>query len=1683
MDSLGDLQQLYDSNRFIQAYERLCAGPDPTEPEARLLAARILTNVGAPRRARFLVTTAFRQKPTEPTIAWFYVFEQLGRRGPLVALDLLQRLKTFEGASAQYQSNWWVLSADVLGLLRDFAAAGEKLARAEKLWPDNPWLWFEKARLLDLEDMQQEAVLIASAGLEIQRWYRPTVHLLAHILQKMNRRDEALSLLRGASEQIESYAIASQLALLERELGDYGSSLQSWYRAAALAPAMEMVTFQWLAAELGMAHYLTRDFDRAAELFQLSKPPLVQMGERIEKAKLPSASPSEFFTSGNHRPDRVVLPVPHVSQHRMTCGPATLAAISEFWSRPAAHLSVAEEICYDGTPTHSERHWAETHGYRVQEFTVTEESAVTLIDRGVPFTLVTTRPDSAHLQAVVGYDRTLRTLICRDPSFPYRTEGDAAELINACASSGPRGMALVPVERKEKLDIDLPDAELRDRLYQMQRALVTHDRETAAKLFAAMEEELGSHPLALHAKFILAAYDNNQQAALEAADGLLERYPKDARLLLLKIAYLKDLSRTEERLALLAEKSRKADAEPLLWKAYAQTLADDGRERDLTEFLLRRTIRRRPDHYSAYEQLAQMLWLNEKRDEALRLFRLAACLNQFDEGTAKNYLLAAIEQRRTDEALDFLNERFSRLGKSSSLPARTLAFAYQQIHQTHQALDTCDRALALRPKDGGLQLFSATVYSRAGQRQRAASLLEAAQGTARRTEWLRAAADLAIQQLRPRDALSSWQEVLLAEPLAVDAHREVVRLSTLTDLDPRRARKHLEEVTARFPNHLPLALLRLEWVQIFEPWRTLTVLQQMVELHSHHAKLRRDLAFALTEEHRLASAKEQLHVAHGLEPETGEYHWVRARLLERSGNPAGAAEAYRDSLLRCVDVGAPVRDLLQLSESRAALQKDLDFLIREFRRQPLRTGEGLRALRDATGRLFPAPVLDFLREAYRARPSLWFCGAVLVDQLLAMRQLDTAARAALEQKRQFPFVPEVWLNLARVQSAGREPNKAAESLSRALDLNPSFAPAVRELARIRESMGAFAESQTILERLADADSSDTTTALELARFHRRRGDSAAALARIGQALRANPSQPSLWTLLIEWADQLKERARIEPLVQELSTSSPEQPYVWIARALTADVSRSNERLEAVERALSIWPRMSDAHDLRTRLLMEAGRLDAAMDSCVPACFSEGVPETLRGRAIWIKAQLGARAEALSNMNSLLSQYPRYGWGWMQATDWSCAEQEFDQSVQAAERIVLLAPDSPVGYGYLGESYRAWGKHAAAKEAFQTSIEVDPNFTFGWLRVCDELIFERKYDQAKALLVNAAPITDRLSIAVREVQIGAATSDRASVKKGFLEICRTVPLPERALAQAIEALQPLDQRDRAFPLLDEAVNAESANPILGRYWIDHHRPFQLGLWRRLRELRARGEIGAEATARYFEHLEQHRQAIRLKAFLWRHRRELEQDTQLCARAGATLINLGAYSAALRWLQICIDRGQLEPWVCLNYSLAARATEQHNAAASAIERCLDKSPTPADHQLVVWRAYDLALAERNSEAETIFKSVERGKCNEFYQYVISLTELLLAPTSGRSKEQIESLRSRSTSLPRRRLCHQTLREIWRRDGVTGSRKWLAAWQSRHGTTRRPATRVSPDWWLGVYLLLALLALVQAFRGCRG
>ncbi len=226
------------------------------------------------------------------------------------------------------------------------------------------------------------------------------------------------------------------LYALQWELKDYSAAWQSLDRYEELSPLMEKAARKWLATQRAGAAYYLGDID-AAVRYNL------ESGEQFAKtvaANLQDPARQERKT--------VLLPVGFVRQHHMTCAPATLSALSRYWDKPADHLEVAEQICYNGTSNYNERHWAEENGWFAKEFSVTEESAAALIDAGLPFTLTTVDVGNAHLQAVIGYDARRGILIIRDPFMRYSREAVSTGFLDRYRAFGPRGMVFAPANKR-----------------------------------------------------------------------------------------------------------------------------------------------------------------------------------------------------------------------------------------------------------------------------------------------------------------------------------------------------------------------------------------------------------------------------------------------------------------------------------------------------------------------------------------------------------------------------------------------------------------------------------------------------------------------------------------------------------------------------------------------------------------------------------------------------------------------------------------------------------------------------------------------------------------------------------------------------------------------------------------------------------------------------------------------------------------------------------------------------------------------------------------------------------------------------------------------------------------------------------------------------------------------------------
>ncbi len=1607
LPTLLEVRDLYERGLYVQAYRRgeEAFGPLRTwaGTDARVMAGRLAMQLGDMRLGRRLHSAAWRQDRTHPEACYYRASALLERRGPLAAWEFLRSRGDMPEAAPATRADWLAFHATVTGFLRDFDAAEGWIARAEEVAPRRPWVLVERAGLLEREDRCDEALAAARRALEIHPWFRPAVQSAAHLLQQLGRDQEALDLLNEAVERLESPHVAGQLALLQTELELYDEARRSYERFGELAPLRGEQGDRWLAARLADVGCYAGEVEWAAEQARrvTGEPFYERLAERA------AAKPADAR--------RVLLPVGFVRQNYKTCTPATLAALTRFWDMPAEHLEIAADICHDGTPAHSERRWAEGHGWAAREFTVTRDSARALLDRGVPFTLTIVEADFAHLQGAIGYDSLRDTLLVRDPSLRYFGEPDTEPFLTRYRGSGPRGMALVPRARAELLDgCDLPDADQYDRLYRLQLALDKHDRDEARRVLEEMRAESPNHRLTWHARRVLALYDANPTEALAAVEGLLRLFPDDGPLQLAKVGGLRELARRDERLAYLRELCAKPACEPIYHEVYGRELSLDARAHAEALRHLRRSLRARPVSPSAYHALAGILWAQRDFEGAVPLYRWAACLDEHSEALARDYFLAARHVRQTGAALDFLRGRFRRAGARSGQPARTLFWALELLGDVAAAFEMLDEALRLRPDDGELLLYAAQSRAAYGEDARGAELLNAAKGRCRRTSWLRAAAQLALLRTDRAEALRLWREVLEVEPLALDAHREVALL--LAETEGRAAGSdHLRRTCERFPYHYGLHQIWIEWLREDGPEAQESAVRHLVEIHPADAWARRELALVLADRNRLDEAFAELEVARALDPAAPSYYTVYGRVCALAGRQAEAREAYRQAIRLSADCEPAIADLIAGCETLEERRAELAVIEQELARQVL-FGGGLLAYRDfARYALDPEALVASLRRGLEARPDLWQAWSAVVRQLSEMGRADEALELARQASARFPLLPSVWLDLAVVCAARQDGAGEVEALRHALQINPSWGAAARQLASAYRREGRTAEARAVYEDIIRRAPLDAVNHGGLAELLWHLGEREAALERVQHALRLNPGYEWAWNVLRDWAHQLNKPEAAEAVARDLAKRRPGEARSWLMLARTLQKPEElDERLAALDRVLALNPRLADAHDLRAELLALAGRLDEARAACNDPVWQGQPPLTLRGRAAWVEARAGRIAEAAERMRALLETAPDYWWGWEQLAIWSRDRGDNADYLRAAEALVRLAPQDVIGFGYLGEARLRSGDRAGAYEAYRRAVQLAPGYLFGAMSLFDMQLQDGDHEGAAATLAGLRPHADNEGTRLAAVRLAIKRNDREAARQALKELFTLPGVPAWTVDAALRALAEAGWHGLADEALAQAVDAPDLTPAVADAWVKRMTP-RLGevVLGRVEKLLDRPVIGRAALVSYVESLGQSGRMRELAECIDRHGARLREDLIGWGVVGYALATAGAYHAAADWLADYEERDGLQAWILANLVIALRALGRDGEAADASRRALELPPESATVYHRIWLALDDALAGRAPAAD-VLAGTPVGQLDRTHQFLYALLQAVRSVQAAAPGERKAALASARKAL---------------------------------------------------------------------
>ena len=1329
---VAQMKELHGRGLYLQAYEvakQLGPFENWTDVDQLLIGGRLAHNLGSSRLGRVMHRRAYATEPTHPLVQYFYVLSMSQRRSSLQTWELMESIgRDLPGGDDTLQADWYTLRACTLAILRDFEQSDHWYNEAEQLCPDRAWLHVCRTFLLEQQDQPDAALESAQHALTLRPWYRPAVQSLADRFVQLNRDDEALQLLREGCTRLESGDVQCQLGALLLETQQYEEARTIYENVDKLYPLMhrDRKRPEWLAARRADAAYYCGDFAAASEhAVKADVPFYTELADRL--------------SNEDREGKRKILPVKFVRQNRLTCAPATLSAICDYWGKPVEHLEVVDMICFDGTPAHSERRWAENEGYVVREFRLTWETAIELIKREIPFTLATVDSGSGHLQAVIGYDSYRQSLIIRDPGERHFHEFQTKKMLEHYAACGPRGMAMVPQDKAHLLDgIEFVDAELHNLGYQVDLALEAHDRNQAASIVADMTEKSPSDRLTLRSRGSLASYDADVNELLSVANALLEQFPDDVNFLATKLSCLNELGRRDDRVDLLTAQITKPTCDPMFWLRYAGELIDDARQQEHVTYYLRRAARFRPHDSSSYQMLAGLAMDQQRHDDALELYRFAACIDDMKETAPRSYFLAARMQNQSDKAMHFVQERFNRFGKKSGSPVRTLCWALEQIDRNAEAMKVLDEGCELRKDDGDLMLYAADVYGRYGKMDKAAELLNRAQGSCHRTDWLRASALQDRYRGQLDESLKKWLQVIEADPLDANAHRCATELLADTQ-GVEAAIAHIDKFVEQFPHSYSMRMLLIEWLRQESPERFKSELQEFLRLHPGDAWAMREMAFHALQERDFDEATDLINRSNEIEPRHPAAEFVLGRAAEARNDKAAAKEHYRNTARISIDYEFAILGLMSCCDEKTEREQELEFVYDELKRQ-VNNGDGLLTYCSyASQTLDSATMKQRLQEALEARPDLWAAWSATIRHLSETQQHEEAIKLATEASQRFPLLPRIWLDRAAAHAVYGDIEGEIESLRKAKEINQNWGEPARMLSEAFEKKGDLDAARVEIERVIVAEPRDPRNHGFLASLMWRQDEQQAAVDRMVNVLQRHPEYETGWNMLRAWSAQLKQHEKVIEVTKQLTEKRPKSVRAWMLYAESlGEREQIDEAVAALDEAIKINPTSVEVYSQKAFQLTRAGKFDEAIAAAQPSTFGDSLPIELKARVAWVEGERGNQDTAIKAMEKVVKQDPDYFWAWHRLAEWYELTEQGDKYHQASEEMTRLEPHNAISWGYLGQAELGLNRPKIAKKHFLQAVQLSPAYSFASTQLIDMQLADKEYDEAAQTIDIIAP---------------------------------------------------------------------------------------------------------------------------------------------------------------------------------------------------------------------------------------------------------------------------------------------------------------------------------------------------------
>lgn len=1609
---LPEIKAAMDRERMLDAWELAQATGLPLEEwpqgEARRQAARLVSNLGNDRLCRTLDWLNWRADRKHPR--WFFhaLFTRGTRTPGLVLNEQIERRLKVEMPDSD-RADLLAYQAWIHAGMRDFDPAYELIHRALAIDPEDSWLHVQYSSILEAHDRYEEALEESLKALTLRPDYRAAVLQSTDVLIHLGRDDDALEFLASAHSRTQQAAFPFRMQAIYSEREDHVNGLRCLAEAEALYPLTPEPMKKWLAGRRADFLYMAGDIDGCLECCD-------RKGEGFQKLVA-----ENLRKPGARDKLRKRLHVPFVRQHRMTCGPATLAAIASYWGKPHNHLEIAAAICHEGTPWHKEHSWAESQGFIAREFRLTPAILRELIDRGVPFTLTTQWTTGAHLQACTGYDERTGMLLARDPTERHFTEMFLDNLLENHPVDGPRCMVVLPPEEASRLEgVILPGEAAYEAHHQLLQALDGHDRWKVDAALATLRSVAPGSMLALQGEARVAAYLRDPVRELAATEALLARAPAHGHLLLRKSYLLEQLGRRAERREHLERCAADPKLDPVFISELGELLMQDARELPLAEHHLKRALRKRMTHARCYESLARCRDRQHRYEESAPLHRAAATLAPDFEGYARAYFDTCRILRRAEQGLEFLRSRTRQHGLKDPGPWITLASSIDLLRNDREALAVLEEARRALPENGELLMEAGSMMAGWGGelRERGQQWVESARGKVPEGDWLRSSARMAGFLGDRKLAILRARTLLKTEPLAIDAWRMLVRL-VAEEEGEKAAMTLVDEAVRQHPHQTGLWALQAEWNRS-SPAKALEALDRMIELDRHDRWAWRERALRREEvgrkEEAIADAREAL----ALDPCDAMSHGILGVVLRACGQRDEARREFQEALKLDIDYVFAARRLLELAQDRNASLEAIRF-IKDQMRQQVSTGDIVPAYQELAWRFIEPPeLLAQLKGFCLERPDLWQTWQARLRQALQMRDAGEALSTAQTLTANFPLLPRAWMELAEVHRAMGRMIEEEKAVATALDLSPGWDEAARQHADVLERMGRVPEAEAIMRRALSLEPLNAANYGVLADFLRRTGRRAEALQLLRKSVEIAPYYDWGWEARARWG---REDGDVAAVVADLEAATAREGHRrrwWSQAANVRSILRQEEEcLAAIRRGLEIAPEDRDLRDQYAHQLCNMDRHDEAVAACVAVAGEDRTPTSLEGRRAWILMQAGQPVKAIETMQALLAREPDYEWGMSQLAEWLSRRGDWDKLRDLALKWTRLSPGESRTWGYLGQAERALKNVEAAKQAYLHGYQMQPDYFFAGRQLADIQMELREFDAAAATIRMLRHYAPSPHITCDAIELALKRSDQAAALQELGALFRDPEVDAEAFHWCAGLFQKAGQETALNEWLTEQIGRGGPDTPPGALvallaTLPAKRRLKDALTWILREAQG-SPARADAWQWALDQAGREGRADLLRKWTAEHRRELQADGRLWRSAGGAMADANMPNEGVAWLSGWQQRPDdvTAPMLADLAGMCDRATGPGDALKMAADvRRHALARFPADRVASALRgllAFHCATVGQLDEARALLAEFEPGMVNEHCRQLVCFAEAIIASAEGRNEDAANKARS--------------------------------------------------------------------------